>query len=64
MSIDHRWAQVAAEAAGACSPSERCRRRWLSSSFPSLITTRAWASDQKLLLFSHSSRIRLLNDST
>jgi len=36
----------------------------LSSSIQSPITTRAWTSDQKLLMFRHSSWIRLLNDST
>jgi hypothetical protein len=64
MSVDHRWAQVAASAAGTCSPSELCRRRWLSSSFGSLITTPAWASDQTLLLLRHWSPIRLVHDST
>jgi hypothetical protein len=32
--------------------------------FPSLMITRACASDQKLLMLRHSSRIRELNDST
>ena len=40
------------------------RRWWLSSCFQSLMTTRAWASDQKLLMLRHSSRIRELKDST
>ena len=30
--------------------------------FQSLMTTRAWASDQKLLMLRHSSRTRELND--
>jgi hypothetical protein len=32
--------------------------------FQSLMTTRAWAIDQKLLMFKHSSRMRELKDST
>ena len=36
----------------------------LYSFFQSVMITRAWVKDQKLVMFRHSSRILLLKDST
>jgi hypothetical protein len=48
--VAHWWVRAAASTAGAWSPGAECRRRWLPSAFRSLITTRACASDENMLM--------------
>ena len=41
----------------AWSPSAECRRWWLESAFPSLLTTGACASDQNMLMLRATRRV-------
>ena len=59
-----QWTQISAYSAGVWYPRAEWRLMVLYSFFQSLMITRAWARDQKLVMFKHSSRIRLLKDST